>query len=111
MPDSPGNCRWKKRMDGKACVKGYDSHFSPKKKEIIIFNSRCILPKYIVVVHKRSPNCIRSMQTGAVLSIVSLRCVCLCPVDLEIQCFASSCSTKPSSLIAFISGEVFLPKG
>ncbi len=36
------------RMDGADCVPGYDSHLSPKKNEIIIFDKRQILPLYTV---------------------------------------------------------------
>ncbi|EKE37478.1 hypothetical protein ENUP19_0121G0220 [Entamoeba nuttalli] len=45
----PGNVfKCKKRMDGKKCQKGYDSHFSPKGNEIVIFDPKHILPKYII---------------------------------------------------------------
>lgn len=41
------------RMDGKSLVKGYDSHYSPKGNEIIIFNSHQILPRYIIEFEER----------------------------------------------------------
>lgn len=37
-----------KRMDGSNCMKGYDSHFSPKGNEIIIFDPDACLPRYII---------------------------------------------------------------
>lgn len=35
-------------MDGQGCVAGHDSHLSPKKNEIIIFDPAQILPIYVV---------------------------------------------------------------
>ena len=64
--------RWKKRMDGKACVNGDDSHFSPKKNEIVIFNSRCILPKYIIEFERNPPN----PQTGGINATTQLSSSC-----------------------------------
>ncbi|KAL8572703.1 hypothetical protein ACOMHN_049832 [Nucella lapillus] len=34
--------------EGSKLQKGFDSHMSPDKKELVIFNSDCILPNYIV---------------------------------------------------------------
>ncbi|KAH3756864.1 guanylate-binding protein [Pelomyxa schiedti] len=36
------------RMDGAGCRSGYDSHFSPKGNEIIMFAPESCLPKYII---------------------------------------------------------------
>lgn len=36
------------RMDGSKCMKGYDSHFSPKGNEIIMFDPNACLPRYII---------------------------------------------------------------
>ena len=38
----------KGRMDGQGCQPGHDSHLSPKENEIIIFQTRQILPLYVV---------------------------------------------------------------
>ncbi|ELP84927.1 hypothetical protein EIN_003120 [Entamoeba invadens IP1] len=46
LPGKSFKC--KKRMDGKKLEKGYDSHFSPKGNEIVMFNPKAILPKYII---------------------------------------------------------------
>ncbi|KAL7712594.1 Uncharacterized protein QTN25_009771 [Entamoeba marina] len=46
LPGKSYKC--KKRMDGKKCVTGYDSHFSPQGNEIVVFDPSCILPKYII---------------------------------------------------------------
>lgn len=37
-----------KRMDGSKCMKGFDSHFSPKGNEIIMFDPNACLPRYII---------------------------------------------------------------
>ena len=37
-----------KRMDGSKCMSGYDSHFSPKGNEIIMFDPKACLPRYII---------------------------------------------------------------
>jgi hypothetical protein len=41
------------RMDGKPCMDGYDSHFSPKGNEIIMFASAGCLPRYIIKFTKQ----------------------------------------------------------
>lgn len=41
------------RMDGKGLKSGYDSHYSPKGNEIIIFNANQILPRYIIEFEER----------------------------------------------------------
>eukprot|EP01127_Copromyxa_protea_P017813 TRINITY_DN5489_c0_g1_i1.p1 TRINITY_DN5489_c0_g1~~TRINITY_DN5489_c0_g1_i1.p1 ORF type:complete len:437 (+),score=115.35 TRINITY_DN5489_c0_g1_i1:164-1312(+) len=46
LPGKEFQC--KERMDGEGLKKGYDSHFSPKGNEIIIFNPSQILPRYII---------------------------------------------------------------
>lgn len=41
------------RMDGKPCLDGYDSHFSPKGNEIVMFASAGCLPRYIIKFTKQ----------------------------------------------------------
>ena len=36
------------RMDGAGCKAGYDSHFSPKGNEIIMFDPAACLPRYVI---------------------------------------------------------------
>eukprot|EP01111_Echinosteliopsis_oligospora_P017019 TRINITY_DN7246_c0_g1_i1.p1 TRINITY_DN7246_c0_g1~~TRINITY_DN7246_c0_g1_i1.p1 ORF type:complete len:527 (-),score=178.37 TRINITY_DN7246_c0_g1_i1:154-1650(-) len=36
------------RMDGADCKKGYNSHYSPKGNEIVVFEPAQILPRYII---------------------------------------------------------------
>jgi len=43
FPDSPENPH-----HGKGCLEGYDSHFSPTKKEIVVFNPKMILPCFVL---------------------------------------------------------------
>lgn len=43
----------KGRKDGEGLMKGYDSHYSPKGNEIIIFNGDQILPRYIIEFEER----------------------------------------------------------
>jgi len=40
------------RMDGMDCQKGYNSHYSPKGNEIVVFESEQILPRYIITFAK-----------------------------------------------------------
>lgn len=35
-------------MDGAGCKAGYDSHFSPKGNEIIMFDPAACLPRYVI---------------------------------------------------------------
>ncbi|XP_076460800.1 uncharacterized protein LOC143293605 [Babylonia areolata] len=51
LPGKVYNCTEIK--EGSKLQKGYDSHMSPDKKELVIFSSDCILPSYIV--HYASP--------------------------------------------------------
>lgn len=37
-----------KRIDGVDCMAGYDSHESPKKNEVVLFEPAQILPRYII---------------------------------------------------------------
>lgn len=46
LPGKVYNCT--KLIHGAALMKGYDSHMSPCKKELVIFNKYHILPSYIV---------------------------------------------------------------
>ena len=46
LPGKVFNCT--KLIHGAALQKGYDSHTSPDKKELVVFNSHHILPSYIV---------------------------------------------------------------
>jgi hypothetical protein len=41
------------RMDGQGRVVGYDSHYSPKGNEIIVFESSQILPRYIITFEEK----------------------------------------------------------
>jgi len=43
-----------KRMDGQKCKPGFDSHFSPKGSEIILFDPDAILPRYILTFKAKS---------------------------------------------------------
>jgi len=45
----PGNTfQCTERMDGKDRQAGFDSHYSPKGHEIIVFESAQILPRYVI---------------------------------------------------------------
>ena len=37
---------------GKPCAKGYDAHYSPSKKELVVFNPKQILPCFVLEMTK-----------------------------------------------------------
>jgi len=41
------------RMDGKDKEPGYDSHYSPKGNEIIVFEACQILPRFVITFSKQ----------------------------------------------------------
>lgn len=43
----------KNRMDGEGLKKGFDSHYSPKGNEIILFKDNQVLPRYIIEFEER----------------------------------------------------------
>jgi len=51
-----------KRMDGQKCKPGYDSHYSPKGSEIVVFDPDAILPRYIITF---KPKATSSYKFGA----------------------------------------------
>ena len=47
LPDNSRN-----PYHGKPCEKGYDAHYSPSKKELVVFNPKQILPCFVLEMTK-----------------------------------------------------------